>query len=184
MVLNTKKRWGKNREPEPEIDAEVHLSVTLKTTGAAKNWLRANHIYLSLRIPYSDFKPKSNSESLIRVESYRQTFVLMNQQQNSSCSWGKPQQTCSCMCGFTLRTERGLGDHFPIKFSVVIKNIQGLVILLCVCKETEASVPSAAGLLDSSILISFFFTFRVELTSLWSLLNAGDSSSLSDCSTG
>lgn len=46
-------------------------------------------------------------------------------------------------------------------------------------------VPSAPGLLDSSILISFFFVFRVELTSLWSLLNVTDSScSLSDRSQG
>lgn len=50
---------------------------------------------------------------------------------------------------------------------------------------TQFVVPSAPLLLDSSILISFFFTFRVELTSLWSLLNVADSScSVSDRSPG
>lgn len=42
------------------------------------------------------------------------------------------------------------------------------------CLPPPAPVPSV--LRDSSILISFFFTFRVELTSLWSLLKAADSS--------
>lgn len=54
------------------------------------------------------------------------------------------------------------------------------------CRPGDLAVtPVPSALRDSSILISFFFTFRVELTSLWSLLKAADSSgSPSDRSQG
>lgn len=71
------------------------------------------------------------------------------------------------------------------EFVQKLKNYDGCHIGFYEIKSDSGLLPSAPGFLDSSILISFFFTFRVELTSLWSLLNVTDSScSLSDRSQG